>query len=593
MPITVPIPAAFICPNTNMIMVEPVITENGHTYEKETVTPPFFPNKAIKDQIEKWVADNRVQLEQDLLASAVAGDEANVNVLLRLGIDANTKNKDNWTGLHLAAFHNHPTLISVFMRYGLSIDDSSAVLNVLPDVVAKKFFAEKVTELATQKQELMRQQGVLSALGKVREYDALVNLNRDHDDVLNEQIKDLNDQIQQETIRIQPELAKIRVEITAYEAQLSALPGQIASQRKLAEDYYERYYHSFGAAQPGCRSRDNYWEGGAVAARRWEELINKSNDLNRLYGQELPKKIKQCEVAIAQLQSNITHHQNTIQERQEAKKSKELSPCLESVRLSLATQLIAAGVITHTLFSLKSIELPIELLRAEVLKASQELDADIVAADLHAIQQKLAAFKKIVQQYSKALTITDGTPLMLAAYQGHVDVLKELQSAKASLGNTDSQQKTILHWAVSQGHLEFVRALLAYRVVDVNAEDAEGNTSLHLAVLFAATHVSDLSLIELLINNGASPDVENTQDQSVIDLAKALQRRDISNLLRCPKIAAVVPSNDVTPAAVPSSNATPAAPGSISAAPQAVLFPPQQPPAAQQPVSAVPLVSGA
>jgi len=102
---------------------------------------------------------------------------------------------------------------------------------------------------------------------------------------------------------------------------------------------------------------------------------------------------------------------------------------------------------------------------------------------------------------------TGMTPLMTAAYAGHVDAVNMLLESDASPNLTADDGASALHWASRNGHLEIVQMLLDLGA-DVNprreteGRDDDGPAPLH----FAISHSHD-SIAIALINSGASLDI--------------------------------------------------------------------------------------
>jgi ankyrin repeat protein len=75
------------------------------------------------------------------------------------------------------------------------------------------------------------------------------------------------------------------------------------------------------------------------------------------------------------------------------------------------------------------------------------------------------------------------TPLLLAAWNGHAQVVKLLLSAPGvDVNASNAHDSTPLSLAVEEGHAEVVKLLLGAPGVDVNASDAHDSTPLSLAV---------------------------------------------------------------------------------------------------------------
>ncbi len=64
---------------------------------------------------------------------------------------------------------------------------------------------------------------------------------------------------------------------------------------------------------------------------------------------------------------------------------------------------------------------------------------------------------------------------MLAAFQGKINIIKELRNSGASVDPKDRAGCTCLHYAVDGGHLEAIQYLLM-EGVDINVPDNSGWT---------------------------------------------------------------------------------------------------------------------
>jgi uncharacterized protein len=109
---------------------------------------------------------------------------------------------------------------------------------------------------------------------------------------------------------------------------------------------------------------------------------------------------------------------------------------------------------------------------------------------------------------------SDGdTPLMLAAAQGHTDIIVALlrKGADASLHN--DQGETALHQAAHGGHLGVIEALLATGA-HVDARDNGGSTP-----LMCATFGGHANVAMALLASGADIEIENFHGYGACDLA--------------------------------------------------------------------------
>ncbi|XP_071111393.1 uncharacterized protein [Haliotis cracherodii] len=90
------------------------------------------------------------------------------------------------------------------------------------------------------------------------------------------------------------------------------------------------------------------------------------------------------------------------------------------------------------------------------------------------------------------------TPVILAAYYGHRDVLELLVGEGADVSLVDEDGDNTLHWACRGGDMETVKFVLSLHVVDIDARDNDGLTAASWARLMRHTRVADL-----LVSRGA------------------------------------------------------------------------------------------
>ncbi|KAL8194885.1 UNVERIFIED_CONTAM: hypothetical protein K2H54_037571, partial [Gekko kuhli] len=108
------------------------------------------------------------------------------------------------------------------------------------------------------------------------------------------------------------------------------------------------------------------------------------------------------------------------------------------------------------------------------------------------------------------------TPLHLACQKGYQNVTLLLLHYKASTDIQDNNGNTALHLACTYGHEDCVKALVYYDVhsckLDIGNE--KGDTPLHIAARWGYQ-----GIIEVLLQNGASPDIQNRMKETAVQCA--------------------------------------------------------------------------
>lgn len=127
---------------------------------------------------------------------------------------------------------------------------------------------------------------------------------------------------------------------------------------------------------------------------------------------------------------------------------------------------------------------------------------DLVSAakrgDVAAVNRLLQAGADVNQPkfVSVGGNIGDATALMVASFQGSLEVVQALLAAKADVNATMSEKKngeTALTFAVQKGDVEVVRALLAANA-DVNHVSSNGNSP-----LYVAARTANLNMVKVLL----------------------------------------------------------------------------------------------
>ncbi|KAJ4802712.1 Ankyrin repeat-containing protein [Rhynchospora pubera] len=112
------------------------------------------------------------------------------------------------------------------------------------------------------------------------------------------------------------------------------------------------------------------------------------------------------------------------------------------------------------------------------------------------------------------------TPLHLAAWAGHTDVVHYLCKNKADVGAAAIDDTGAIHFASQKGHLDVVR-VLHVAGASVKAANRKGLTPLHFAV-----QGSHLELIKYLVRKGADLKAKNKGGQTPMHLAESDEVRD-------------------------------------------------------------------
>ena len=117
------------------------------------------------------------------------------------------------------------------------------------------------------------------------------------------------------------------------------------------------------------------------------------------------------------------------------------------------------------------------------------------------------------------------TPLMYAAANGHVEVLRVLLEGGANAERTNANQRTALHRAAWNGYLEACRLLLDWGA-KVNPVDKWKDTPLH-----DAAWNGHLSVVKLLVERGADVRLRNANGRNARDLARIWGRKEMAEWL--------------------------------------------------------------
>ena len=358
------VPEDFQCSITCEIMTDPVITDDGESYERTAIakwleshdTSPntngkldnkkLIPNRKLKSQISAFVESNRRLFEQELITAAQEGSFDIVQLVLNLGI-GQVQDEQGWSALHHAAYRNHTAIVSLLLERQRPMDQATATLEVAANEALQRTAAQQLETLLQER------------------------------DRLNHQL--IGWHLRQELID------------------------------------YDRLQMAYATL---------------------------TKDAAKIIAQQ----------------------------------------CLEDKHRSIVTQLITREIMTCHAES----SLDMDSLRAIILdQAKEALDEP---ATLAIREQLLGIEKQILQirhetQYYLPYRVAQCTPLLLAIYSGHRDMVKILLDQDPDLTQVDGQQATLLHWAARGGQRDLLEFLLTHRV-DGRARNKQGKMAVDLARAF-------------------------------------------------------------------------------------------------------------
>ena len=162
-------------------------------------------------------------------------------------------------------------------------------------------------------------------------------------------------------------------------------------------------------------------------------------------------------------------------------------------------------------------------------KSGSEHLQDIIPPISIAVQNNYPEVIKLLIDAGADLNITSrklrgATPLIVAIYTGHIDNMKMLITAGASVTLSDATDVTPLHWAAWMGITNAIQPLIDAGA-EVDAEDDVGETP-----LYKAANEGHNTIVRLLIDAGANVDLDNN-GKSAIYIASMRGRHEIVAML--------------------------------------------------------------
>ena len=121
--------------------------------------------------------------------------------------------------------------------------------------------------------------------------------------------------------------------------------------------------------------------------------------------------------------------------------------------------------------------------------------------------------------------IFDDTPLITAARNGHVELVRVLLEDGANVETVNNFQETALHRATYYGQLEVCRLLLDWGA-KVDPLDILRDTP-----LYYAANKGNLSMVKLLVERGADVKLRNNKGQTASDVARINGKENVAKWL--------------------------------------------------------------
>ena len=123
----------------------------------------------------------------------------------------------------------------------------------------------------------------------------------------------------------------------------------------------------------------------------------------------------------------------------------------------------------------------------------------------------------------------DHTPLILASWKGHLDVVQCLLEHGADMNLMDNQNNAPLTLVAYHGHVNIVRLLLEHKA-DVNSQDKRGYTPLHDVMRGNRFNAERAQIVRLLLKHGADPNARNHFLRTPLHLVS--ERANLLDVLR-------------------------------------------------------------
>jgi ankyrin repeat protein len=132
----------------------------------------------------------------------------------------------------------------------------------------------------------------------------------------------------------------------------------------------------------------------------------------------------------------------------------------------------------------------------------------------------MTVIRYLIEEQHAKISFTDRNNdhvLYISAWKGDLTVPRYLldeRKKRIDLNYKNNFGETLLHRAVKFDHLDFIKYLVQEKRVKINSADNEGRTPLHHAAA-----QGNFTIVKYLCDHGASYDVRNAKDQTVLEVA--------------------------------------------------------------------------
>ncbi len=141
----------------------------------------------------------------------------------------------------------------------------------------------------------------------------------------------------------------------------------------------------------------------------------------------------------------------------------------------------------------------------------------------------IAGVKKLIQQGAEINELDSGgdSPMIMAAYLGHTEILRLLLAAGADVTAVDPGMKaTALHAAAYAGRTECARLLIEFKI-DIDKQGPyNGYTALHDAIW-----QNHFETAQVIIAGGASLELKSHDGQTPLEFARARKLPELVRLI--------------------------------------------------------------